>query len=198
VYEKQRRHPRHKVHLKVHYSRAVEFVEQYADTLALGGMFIRDATDLEVGEEVSITLELPGSGTLTMKAEVRYVLADGPKPGAGLQITNGPRGYLDLLSGYLLRLGRRTDAVVFVDAEPWRTLIRESGYQVAALPPATELARIFYDLRLVAIMPPVELADEYDAALQANGADSSFLIPVHAELPVEPVLAWLDERLLDR
>jgi hypothetical protein len=198
VYETQRRHPRHKVHLKVSYDRAIEFVEQYADTLALGGMFIRDATDLVVGEEVSVTLDLPGSGTLTMKAEVRYVLTEGPKPGAGMQITTGPRGYLDQLSGYLLRLGRRTDAVVFVDAEPWRTLIRESGYQVAALPPPSEIARIFSDLRLVAIMPPVALADEYDAALEANGADSSFLIPVHPELPVDPVLAWLDERLLDR
>lgn len=198
MYETERRHPRHKVHLKVGYGRAVEFVEQYADTLALGGMFIRDAIDLLVGEEVSITLELPGSGTLTVKAEVRYVLVDGPKPGAGMQITNGPRGYLDQLSGYLLRLGRRADAVVFVDAEPWRTLIRESGYVVSPLPPASELVRIFSELRLVAIMPPITLADEYEAALQANGADSSMLIPVHAELPVEPVLAWLDERLLDR
>ncbi|MFN0251915.1 MAG: PilZ domain-containing protein [Kofleriaceae bacterium] len=198
MYEQRRRHPRHKVHLKVHYSRAVEFVEQYADTLALGGMFIRDATELVVGEEVSITLELPGSGTLTVKAEVRYVLTEGSKRGAGLLITNGPRGYLDLLSEYLLRLGRRTNAVVFVDAEPWRTLIQECGYQVAALPLPTKIASIFSDLRLVAIMPPVALADEYDAALQANGADSSLLIPVHAELPVDPVLAWLDERLLDR
>lgn len=198
MYEHERRYPRHKVHLKVSYGRAVDFVEQYADTLALGGMFIRDATELAVGDEVSITLELPGSGTITVKAEVRYVIPSGPKAGAGVQITNGPKGYLDLLSGYLLRLGRRADAVVFVDAEPWRTLIRESGYQIAALPPPSELARIFYDLRLVAIMPPVALADEYDAALQANAGDTSILIPVHAELPVEPVLAWLDERLLDR
>ncbi len=198
MYEQQRRHPRHKVHLRVSYGRAIEFVEQYADTLALGGMFIRDATDLAVGETVSVTLELPGSGTLTVKAEVRYVLTDGAKPGAGMQITTGPRGYLDQLSAYLLRLGRRADAVIFVDAEPWRTLIRESGYHVAALPPPSEVARIFADLRLVAIMPPVEFAEDYDAALQANGADSSILIPVHETLPVEPVLAWLDERLLGR
>ena len=180
------------------YGRAIEFVEQYADTLALGGMFIRDAVDLTVGEEVSITIDLPGSGTLTVKAEVRYVLAAGPRPGAGVQITNGPRGYLDQLSEYFLRLGRRADAMIFVDAEPWRTLILESGYQVAPLPPPAQLARIFRDLRLVAIMPPVALAEDYDAALQAHGGDSSMLIPVHAELPVEPVLAWLDERLLDR
>ena len=198
MYENQRRHPRHKVHLKVSYGRAIEFVEQYADTLALGGMFIRDAVDLTVGEEVSITIDLPGSGTLTVKAEVRYVLAAGPRPGAGVQITNGPRGYLDQLSEYFLRLGRRADAMIFVDAEPWRTLILESGYQVAPLPPPAQLARIFRDLRLVAIMPPVALAEDYDAALQAHGGDSSMLIPVHAELPVEPVLAWLDERLLDR
>lgn len=198
MYEHQRRHPRHRVHLKVNYHRAVEFVEQYADTLALGGMFIRDALDLTVGEEVSITIELPGSGTLTVKAEVRYVLADGPKPGAGLQIVNGPPGYSDQLSEYLLRLGRRTDAVVFVDAEPWRTLIRESGYLVSPLPRPSEIARIFAERRLVAIMPPLAQAEDYDAALQASGADSSLLIPVHAELPVEPVLAWLDERLLDR
>lgn len=198
MYEKQRRHPRHRVHLKVSYDRAVEFVEQYADTLALGGMFIRDATDLTTGEEVSITIDLPGSGTLTVKAEVRYVIAEGPKAGAGLQITNGPKGYLDQLSGYLLRLGRRADAVVFIDAEPWKTLIVESGYLTAPLPRPSEIARIFAERRLLAIMPPLPLADEYDAALQACGADSSILIPVHADLPVEPVLAWLDERLLDR
>lgn len=198
MYEKQRRHPRHRVHLKVSYDRAVEFVEQYADTLALGGMFIRDATDLTTGEEVSITIDLPGSGTLTVKAEVRYVIAEGPKAGAGLQITNGPKGYLDQLSGYLLRLGRRADAVVFIDAEPWKTLIVESGYLTAPLPRPSEIARIFAERRLVAIMPPLPFADEYDAALQACGADSSILIPVHADLPVEPVLAWLDERLLDR
>lgn len=198
MYENERRYPRHKVHLKVSYGRAVDFVEQYADTLALGGMFIRDATDLAVGEEVSVTLELPGSGTLTLKAEVRYVLATGPKRGAGMQITSGPRGYVDQLSGYLLRLGRRADAAVFVDAEPWRTLIRESGYLVSPLPPPSEIVRIFSDLRLVAIMPPIALADDYDAALHAHGGDSSLIIPIHPELPVEPVLAWLDERLLDR
>jgi hypothetical protein len=87
---------------------------------------------------------------------------------------------------------------VFVDAEPWRTLIREAGYIVEALPAAAELGRIFAELRLLAIMPPLALADDYDAALQQHGVDSSLLIPIHAELPVDPVLAWLDERLLDR
>lgn len=198
MYEQERRYPRHKVHLKVSYGRAIDFVEQYADTLALGGMFIRGATELAAGDEVSITLELPGSGAFTVKAECRYVIADGPKGGAGFQITSGPPGYVDLLSGYLLRLGRRKDAVVFVDAEPWRTLIREAGYNVEALPAPAELARIFAELRLLAIMPPLAQADDYDAALQAHGVDSSLLIPIHAELPVDPVLAWLDERLLDR
>jgi hypothetical protein len=198
LYEQERRFPRLKVHLKVSYGRAIEFVEQYADTLALGGMFIRGATDLAAGDEVSITLELPGSGTLTVKADVRYVVADGAKAGAGFQISSGPPGYVELLSAYLLRLGRRKDAVVFVDAEPWRTLIADAGYLVETLPAVAELGKIFGEMRLLAIMPPIAVADDYDAALQAHGVDSSLLIPIHAELPVDPVLAWLDERLLDR
>jgi hypothetical protein len=189
--EQQRRHPRKRVHLRVTYDRAQDFVEQYAVNLSAGGLFLAGA-QVEKGEEVSITIELPGHGTLTLLCEVMHVAAEG----AGLQIKTGPRGYAEMLEAYLMRLGRRSEGTVYVNEEPWRTLIADGGYLVQPLPAVNEVRKIFSGLRAIALMPLLEHAEAYSVALEKYEADPELIIPIHADLPPEPVIAWLDERLL--
>ena len=189
--EQNRKHPRKRVHLKVAYSTAQEFVEQYAVNLSAGGLFISDA-EVEMGEAVSITIELPGHGSLTLKTEVAHV----SPAGAGLKIQNGPPGYEQVLEEYLMRLGRRATGNVYVDEEPWRSLITDAGYGVRPVPAVKNVRVLFQDLKPIAIMPVAAEAEAYAKALEAYGADPELVIPIHPDLPVDPVLAWLDERLL--
>lgn len=189
--EQHRKHPRKRVHLRVAYASAQEFVEQYAINLSTGGLFISNA-EVELGESVSITIELPGHGTLTLKTEVAHVTP----AGAGLKILTGPPGYEAVLESYLVRLGRRATGNVYVNEEPWRSLIAEAGYGVKPVPPVKGVRALFQDLKPIAIMPLAVDAEAYAKALEAYGADPDLVIPLHPELPVDPVLAWLDERLL--
>lgn len=187
----KRRFPRKLVHLKVTYERAAEFVEQYATNLSMGGMFLPGCR-VAIGETVAVTLELPLHGTLELHCQVQHVSAGG----AGVRIVNGPPECEKILEAYLMRLGKRTTASVYVDADPWRKLIADAGYDVRPVPSRPELRKILAELRALAIMPPVAEAEDYAVALRALGADEELVIPIHDELPLEPVLAWLDERLL--
>lgn len=197
-----RRFPRKRVHLQVAYRKARDFVQQYAENLSAGGMFIRDADGLALRDEVTIELTLPGHGAYTVVAEVAHVVgADDPARrhvGVGLQIKHGPPGFQDALNAYLLRLGRRAAATVFVDVEPWRELIADAGYRVAPLPPPHGLITVIGDASAVGILAPQELVESYAAALAFLGGDHTTVIPVHPKLPLDPVLAWLDDKLLDK
>ena len=100
------------------------------------------------------------------------------------------------LTAYLMRLGRRPDAKVFVNHDPWRQLIADAGYRVIDLPSPHELVHVLGDTSAVGLLAPQDLADQYRAALAFLGEDGSLVIPLHPKLPVEPVLAWLDDKLL--
>ncbi|MBS1117781.1 MAG: hypothetical protein H6Q90_9 [Deltaproteobacteria bacterium] len=196
-----RQYPRKRVHLRVGYHRALDFVEQYAENLSAGGMFIRDATGLALRDEVALELDLPGHGTFSVVAEVAHVGPPDPTTGTrgvGLQLRKGGPGFADALNEYLMRLGRRTEATVFVDIEPWRQLIVDAGYRVEPLPPPHALVGLIGDHTAVGILAPDDVAQRYRSALAFLGEDGSLVIPVHAKLPVSPILAWLDDKLLKR
>ncbi len=155
---------------------------------------MRDAQGLVMRDEVTVDIDLPGYGTYSVIAEVAHVSA----AGAGLHIKAGPPGFQQALTAYLLRLGMRTHATVFVDHEPWRAVVREAGYGVQPLPPPSRLVELIGDATAVGILAPADIAEQYRNALGFLGEDGTLVIAVHADQAVGEVLTALDAKLLDR
>lgn len=192
-----RKSPRSRVHLRVSYKRGDTYVEKFAENLSAGGLFVLDTgDDLARGDQVLISIELPKLGVFGCRAEVMHVLANAPRGGAGLELKAPPTAFKQGLAAYLKRLERRGDAKVFVDADPWRGLLAEAGYCVVALPPPHSVVELLGDSTTIGILAPEATADQYRNALAFLGNDGTMVIAIDDNLPVEPVLAWLDDKLL--
>ena len=186
------------MHLRVAYKLGETHVERFAENLSAGGLFVIDATDLTAREQVLVEIELPKHGVYRVQAEVMHVIANDParRAGAGLQLKAPPAVFKQELAAYLKRLERRTEAQVFVDADPWRSLLTEAGYRVMKLPPPTNVVELLGDATAIGILAPEDTAEQYRNALAFLGDDGSMVISIDDKLPVEPVLAWLDDKLL--
>lgn len=193
-----RKSPRSRVHLRVTYKRGDKHVEKFAENLSVGGLFVLDAEGLAPREQIMIEIELPKHGVFGVRAEVMHVIAAAPgrRGGAGLQLKSPPAVFAKELAAYLERLEKRGDAHVFVDADPWRTLLVEAGYRVKGLPPPTNVVELLGDATAIAILAPADTAEQYRNALAFLGDDGKMVIAIDPSLPVEPVLAWLDDKLL--
>lgn len=187
-----RKAPRSRVHLRVSYKRGDRLVEKFAENLSVGGFFINNAEALLVGEMVQIEIELPKHGVFRVNADVKHVISGG----AGLQLKAPPAAFATVLATYLTRLEGRTTAKVFVNNDPWRRLLAEAGYRVLPLPPPHALAQIVGDATTVGLLAPPESVESYRSALAFLGQDRSLVLAIDDQLPVEPVLLWLDEHLL--
>jgi Tfp pilus assembly protein PilZ len=197
-----RRPPRKRAHLKVAYRTAREFVTQYAEYLSVGGMFVKDATGLALHDEVTVEVELPGHGTFMLVAEVMRVVGQHDPgllaAGVGLQIRPGTAGFATAVEAYLACLGHRKNTRVLVELEPWRQRISDAGYQVLPLTPPTRLVTLLDGSGPIGIVVPDELAAAYASELAFLGETRSTVVPVHPKLPLAPLLAWLDDKLLPK
>jgi hypothetical protein len=193
-----RKSPRSRVHLRVAYKLGDRHVEKFATNLSAGGLFVLDAEGLVPREDVLIEIELPKHGVFGVHATVMHLIPGDAtrRAGAGLQLKSPPSVFATCLESYLRRLERRRTAQVFVDAEPWRALLADAGYRVMALPPAHSVVELLGDATAIAILAPIELAEQYRNALAFMGDDGSMVIAIDDLLPVEPVLTWLDDKLL--
>lgn len=186
-----RKFPRLRVHIRVSYKRGDKHVERFAENLSAGGAFIPDAEALVPNEIIAIEIELPKRGTFRVKAEVMHVT----NAGAGLQLKSPPAVFATALAAYLKQLEQRTDAKVYVDADPWRRLLSDAGYRVLPLPPPHELVGVIGDAQAIGLLAPEDIAESYRNALGFLGEDGSLVIAINDKLPAEPVLACLDDKL---
>lgn len=187
-----RKFPRLRVHIRVAYKRGDKMIERFAENLSAGGVFVPKADGLEARQTVALEIELPKHGVFRVNAEVMHVRAEG----AGLQLKSPPAVFATALAAYLARLERRGDAKVFVDADPWRHLLSDAGYRVLPLPPPHAMVGVLGDTKVAGILAPTDIAEAYKSALGFLGEDGSLVIAIDDALPVEPVLAWLDDKLL--
>jgi hypothetical protein len=190
------------VHLQVRYQSARAFVQEYAENLSAGGLFIGGAGDLEPLQEVAVEIELPGAGVFRVVAQVAHVMDAataarmGRSPGAGLAIIKSPPGFSEALSAYLARLGRRADHLVLCGHDGIAGVLAEAGYRVATAPPPADLVRAIAgsQLPVVGVVVAGERAAAYRAA--AAGAGAPDLVHVmDSAAEVDRLLARLDDAL---
>ncbi len=186
-----RKFPRLRVHIRVAYKRGDKLVERFAENLSAGGVFVPQADGLAARETVSVEIELPKHGVFRVNAEVMHVRAEG----AGLQLKSPPAVFATALAAYLRRLEQRADTTVFVDADPWRTLVADAGYRVSPLPPRLGMVGVLGE-KVAGLLAPADVAEAYKSALGFLGQDDSLVFAIGEASPVEPVLAWLDDKLV--
>lgn len=200
--KEDRRNPRYRVHLSVKFVRAKEFVVEYAENLSRGGLFVKGAHGLELLQEVDVEVELPGYGSFNVKAEVAHLINGdqavefGRSAGAGLAIKKAPDGFEQALSSYLLRLGRRADAMVMVADETNGLLLAAAGYQVRAVPEPGELVAAIAraPVPVVAVVVPQTSVTEYEHAAAIAGA-GDIVISMNSMDEFEAILVRLDNEL---
>ena len=197
-----RKTERYRVHLLVRYGVARDFVVEYADNLSINGLFVRGAHNLQLGSQVTAELTLPGAGNHQVTATIAHIIDDemakslGRCAGAGLAITHCSPEFNDALVAYLQRLGRRAEAMVWVDDEALGLLLAAAGFQVSHAPPpenvVEQLARS--QVPVVAVLINSDNAANYRNQLQAGGADE-LLIAVSGANAFDTLLTDLDELL---
>ena len=107
---------------------------QYAENISAGGLFLRNASDLEPLSILEVTVVLPGFGEHSIKAKVAHIIgkeeADkiGLSPGAGLEIVNTDPAFQEALSRYLMILGKRKEKKVVVVEQTLCEQMKSAGY----------------------------------------------------------------------
>jgi len=196
----ERKQTRHDVHLAVRYQTAHEFVQEYAENLSQGGLFIRGADSLQPLAEVEVEIVLPGFGQFVVTAEVAHILGGemaarcGRDPGAGLAITRAPAGFQDALTGYLHRLGRRADATVLTTVAEAGEKIAAAGYSVVPAPEAPELPGWIVRAEQPVVGVVVAAGEVLDYRRVAAAAGAGEIVHA-ADEGVEALLARLDAEL---
>lgn len=88
-----RKHSRVASRVKVQGKTEKDVMEEYAENISMGGMFVRGRTDLPLGTRLEMEISLPGGGRILAIAEVAHIvteekasLIDGDTvPGCGLR-----------------------------------------------------------------------------------------------------------------
>jgi hypothetical protein len=180
----------------------MDFVTEYAENLSRGGLFIRGAQNLQLRQQVTVEMELPGYKTFQVTAEVVHVLdpesaaASGRKPGTGFVIVDSPPGFDKALSSYLERLGRRRDFVVLVANESCRKLLEDIGFQTSSVPPPSQLINVLERSKdpIIAVVVSREIEHEYATAAEAGGRPG-LVYGVDFLEEVEKLISRFDEAL---
>lgn len=186
------------------YSTAREFVQEYAENLSSGGLFITGAHSLDPLQQVTVRIELPGYGEFEVKAEVVHIVqpeqaATFKRPaGAGLAIVEAPMGFDQILKGYLWRLGRRKDYVIMISDEPVGILLGATGYRVKRVPSPDEVTTTLVqsDKPVIGILVPGSQISVYARVL--DGIGDRLLHAIDGFANIDQMLARMDEELLRR
>lgn len=110
--------PRYVARFKVRFTDALEFIEQYADNISRGGVFIETLDPPELERSVSVVLELPDGGASISAAALvvhRVTFEDasrhGERAGCGVQFLDTSDGFHERIEEYLAKLANTPEAL---------------------------------------------------------------------------------------
>jgi Tfp pilus assembly protein PilZ len=200
--ETKRQSERYQVNFAVRFSQAREFVQQYAENLSTGGVFVQDAHHLQPGEQVRVELDLPGYGAFVVTALVSHVMTPemaeqaGRNPGAGLALRECPTGFTEAMRTYLLRLGKRRDYRIWAVDPQVVAMLEAGGYRAEEAPPPTGVVEAVgrLDLPLLGVVVPSPYLQAYGASLNEVGG-AGLLVELNGTDQFDELLRLLDERL---
>jgi hypothetical protein len=163
--------------LTVSYHSASEFVAEYGDNLAKGGVFVPGATFVDMLREVDVEIVLPGSTTLKIRARPVFVVDEasarmtGRPAGTGMEITAKPFGFDDQLRKHLLKLGQRREVAIMVGDVPGALRFGDAGYKLMPLEPLEALMSTLSDalVQVIAIVVPSGMAEAYASVARSGG-----------------------------
>lgn len=192
---------RHVVRLRVRFTDARDYVEQYAFNLSEGGLFVAGATHLSPLQVVPVELELPGLGRFEVECRVAHVLDEerarrfDRAPGAGLAIMSAPGEFDEALRSYLRIIGARNAATVLVGDSKVRGLLSDAGYRLVDVFRLEDLSGLYGEQdRVVAVIVPAGRLDEARAAL-GSAAPEELLLPFEQGDTLDSLLNALDRRV---
>ncbi len=197
VSSRERKHERHSTVRAVRFVSAQDFVTEYAENLSAGGIFIRQAHQLEPLSEITIHIDLAGYDSFKVKAQVAHVLSEemaakmGRAPGAGLQLTSVPDGFEDALRSYMARLGRRRDYLVLTDQEGCTQKLADAGFLAATTDMASVTEQSLSASNVLAVVVDKEVSNSYREILAVSPKPAP-VIGCYFEIDEEPLLVELD------
>jgi type IV pilus assembly protein PilZ len=110
--------PRYAARFRVRFHDALSFIEQYADNISRGGLFIETLDPPELERPVAVVLDLPDGGAPISAAArvVHRVPFDeasklGLQAGCGVQFLDTSDGFHERIEEYLARLATTPDAL---------------------------------------------------------------------------------------
>jgi hypothetical protein len=190
------------VTLTVCYASAADFVVEYGENLAAGGVFVPGAMLADMSRELDVELVLPGTATLRIRARrarrARTPAAReaGKQPGTGMEITAKPFGFDDSLRRHLMKLGKRREVAIMIGDVPGAARFGDAGYKLIPLEPLEALTSALADalVPVIAIVAPAGMVDAYASVARAGGA----FVAVHGvskPAEVDTVIANIDRLL---
>ncbi len=200
---RERKHERHATVLAIRFVVAAEFVTEYADNLSAGGLFVRQAHNLEPLSEVIVHMDLAGFDSFKVKARVAHVIDGetaarvGRQPGAGLQLTEVPPGFEEALSSYLARLGRRRDFLVLAEGGLCTKLLEDAGFRAQETEPGMVTEQSLSGSAVLAVVVSKESSEVFRDVLSVSPRPVP-VIGCHCEIDEEPLLAELDRLVVLR
>ncbi|HVS66639.1 MAG TPA: hypothetical protein VMT85_24410 [Thermoanaerobaculia bacterium] len=191
---------RHVVRLKVRFTGARDYVEQYAFNLSEGGLFVAGATHLTPLQVVPVELELPGLGRFEIECRVAHVLDEerarrfDRAPGAGLAVMSAPREFDEALREYLRIIGARRDATVLAADAKVRGLLSDAGYRLVDADQLSDLPSLCEQHEsVVAIV--VSSARMEEARVILGGSSAGRLLLRYEADTLDSLLNALDRRV---
>jgi hypothetical protein len=171
-------------HLTIRFENASEFVEEYADNITQGGLFLRGEYQLERLAQVELELRMPGLGAVLTPARVVHCT----RTGVGLDLAEANDDFYATLRSYLMLLGkRRLLSLVACDQELVERLAA-AGYCVSFAASPNQVVGLFArGIGAVVVRPQdiegISLVVDRDFLVHYDGDFEQLLLELDKLLP---------------
>lgn len=188
--------------LKVTYASASEFVTEYVENLAAGGVFVTGQVDLDMLREIDVSIVAQGLPELKIRARPVYVVDPitardlGRPMGTGMEIVTKPRGFDDTLRAHLMKLGKRREVAVMVGDVPGAARFGDAGFKLIPIEPLEALGFALADalVPVIALIVPAGQREAYASVARESGKLIAVYSPQRS-LDVDDIVAGLDRLL---